>query len=161
MQPSEKIIEFIKKWESFSDKVYICPAGKPTIGYGHVVEKGKEVFNSPITVNDADRILRADIKNRTGWLNQNMPTLSQPHFDALVSLLFNSTNDGNLERVAPKASSLIKQGKYDEAAKELFSRERGLVFITVKDRMTGERIKQVSNGLVNRRAKEWDIWNGK
>lgn len=161
LQPSERIIEFIKSWESFYDKVYICPAGKPTIGYGHVVERDKEVFNSPITVNDADRMLRADIKKRIGWLNSNLPKLSQDQFDALVSLLFNSTNDGNLEKVAPKAVKLIKEGNYYEAAKELFSREKGLVFITIKDKVTGERTKQVSNGLANRRKAEWAIWCGK
>lgn len=160
MQASEKIIEFIKKFEGFSNKVYLCPAGKPTIGYGHVVES--EIFNAPITTQDGDRMLKLDLEKRSKWLNTNLPAdIGQNKFDALLSLVFNSTNDGNLERVAPKAFALIKKCKYDEAAIELFSKEKGLVFITVKDRRTGERTKQVSEGLANRRQGEWNIWNGK
>jgi lysozyme len=30
-------IDLIKRFEGFSSTVYICPAGYPTIGYGHLV----------------------------------------------------------------------------------------------------------------------------
>jgi lysozyme len=31
-------LDLIKRFEGFSETVYICPAGFPTIGYGHVVK---------------------------------------------------------------------------------------------------------------------------
>ena len=30
-------LDLIKRFEGFSPTIYICPAGYPTIGYGHVV----------------------------------------------------------------------------------------------------------------------------
>ena len=30
-------LDLIKRFEGFSPTVYICPAGYPTIGYGHLV----------------------------------------------------------------------------------------------------------------------------
>ena len=33
-------LALIRNAESFSSVVYFCPAGKPTIGYGHVVRPG-------------------------------------------------------------------------------------------------------------------------
>ena len=40
MKPSDVAIALIKRFEGFCAKVYTCPAGKPTIGYGHVVKPG-------------------------------------------------------------------------------------------------------------------------
>jgi len=34
-------LALIKRFESFSPTVYVCPAGYPTIGYGHVVLRRK------------------------------------------------------------------------------------------------------------------------
>ena len=36
---SEDGIALIKRFESFSASIYTCPAGYPTIGYGHVVKE--------------------------------------------------------------------------------------------------------------------------
>ena len=41
-------IDLIKRFEGFSPTVYFCPAGYPTIGYGHVVKKGED-FTGGIT----------------------------------------------------------------------------------------------------------------
>jgi lysozyme len=38
MKTSQTGIDFIKKYEGFSAKIYLCPAGKPTIGYGHLIK---------------------------------------------------------------------------------------------------------------------------
>lgn len=34
-------IDLIKRFESFSSTVYICPAGYPTISYGHLARTGE------------------------------------------------------------------------------------------------------------------------
>jgi lysozyme len=47
-------VELCKKWEGFSAKPYICPAGYPTIGYGTVYKPdGKKVTMSDSSINQA------------------------------------------------------------------------------------------------------------
>ena len=46
MNISQKGIELIKKFEGFSNTPYRCPAGKMTIGYGHVIQAEREKFNN-------------------------------------------------------------------------------------------------------------------
>lgn len=52
-------IDLIKRFEGFSPTVYFCPAGYPTIGYGHVVKKGED-FSGGITQGEAEELLRLD-----------------------------------------------------------------------------------------------------
>ena len=56
----EEAIMFIKDHEGFAKgEKYICPAGYPTIGYGHMIKKG-ESFPDKISQLEADRLLRKD-----------------------------------------------------------------------------------------------------
>lgn len=56
---SELLLAMIRKFEGLRLKVYRCPAGVPTIGYGHT---GKEVHMamSPITREVAEAMLQQD-----------------------------------------------------------------------------------------------------
>lgn len=49
-------LKFIATYESFRSEVYYCAAGKPTIGYGHVVRPG-ESFEGGITEDEALQLL--------------------------------------------------------------------------------------------------------
>ena len=56
--------ELCKKWEGFSDRPYICPAGYPTIGYGTVYKPdGTKVTmqDSPIDKGTAEAWLEVTI----------------------------------------------------------------------------------------------------
>ena len=56
-------IDLIKQFEGFSPTVYICPAGYPTIGYGHVVKtQEREQFADGITTEQAETLLRQDVQ---------------------------------------------------------------------------------------------------
>jgi len=60
----ELAVELCKKWEGFSAKPYICPAGYPTIGYGTVYKPdGTKVTmsDSPISKETAEAWLRQEI----------------------------------------------------------------------------------------------------
>lgn len=78
----------IRAAESFSSKVYLCPAGKKTIGYGHVV-RDSEHFPALITLGDAESILANDLSPVEIYLNGVFPDLNQNQFDALASFCFN------------------------------------------------------------------------
>ncbi|OSM07642.1 lysozyme [Magnetofaba australis] len=94
---TEEGLNLIKRFEGFSPTVYICPAGWPTIGYGHVVRQG-ETFEEPISRLDAEVLLKQDV----AWAEQAVlrlvdTPLSDGQFDALVSFTFN-LGSGALQR---------------------------------------------------------------
>ena len=89
-------IDLIRHFEGFSSTVYQCPAGLPTIGYGHLIKKG-EGFDS-ITEGEAEDLLRYDVQVAEKAVLRliNVP-LTDGQFDALVSFTFN-LGSGSLQR---------------------------------------------------------------
>lgn len=148
MNISQNGLEFIKKYEGFQSKPYLCPAGKLTIGYGHVISP-HEQFNSPITEKDADRILSNDLKvTETTIAKGVVVPLTQGKYDALISLVYNWGGGNFLRSIGLRC---LNNNDYIRAKEEFFSAEKGVV-----------RIKDVfSVGLYNRRQAELDMWNGK
>lgn len=54
-------LALIKRFESFSPTVYVCPAGYPTVGYGHVVlDEERDRFARGIGEDEAEDLLRRD-----------------------------------------------------------------------------------------------------
>ena len=84
-------IDLIKQFEGFSPTVYICPAGYPTIGYGHVVKtQEREQFADGITTEQAETLLRQDVQTaERAVLRLITVPLTDGQFDALVSFTFN------------------------------------------------------------------------
>lgn len=138
---SQKGIDLIKKFEGFSDKEYICPAGKTTIGYGHVI-LADEHFQEPMTRREAENLLKKDLEPRQKSLNSFLKVkVNQNQFDALMSLIYN-IGVGNFQK-----STLLK-----------FVNDR--LFDKVPDQfirwcyISGEK----STGLINRREEEIKLW---
>lgn len=90
-------MDLIKRFEGFSRTVYFCPAGYPTIGYGHVV-RDDEDFSAGIDEAQAEELLRQDaqIAERAVLHLINVP-LIDGQFDALVSFTYN-LGGGALQR---------------------------------------------------------------
>jgi lysozyme len=89
MKTSQKGLTLIKKFEGFSDKEYICPAGKITIGYGHVILPNED-FPQPMTRLDGELLLKKDLEPRESALNKFLKVkINQNQFDALISLIYN------------------------------------------------------------------------
>lgn len=136
MLVSDKGLDLIKTFESFSALPYRCPAGKLTIGYGHVIKDGESF--TKITQDEALEILRKDCAIAESCINKSVTVpINQNQFDALVSFVF------NVGCGAFKTSTLLlllNSEKYNEAANEF------------NKWVYANRIKL--NGLVNRRAEE-------
>ena len=84
-------LDLIKRFEGFSPTIYICPAGYPTIGYGHVVRDGeKDRFAAGIDQEEGEELLRRDVCwAERGVLRLINVPLTDGQFDALVSFTFN------------------------------------------------------------------------
>ena len=142
MNISEAGIEAIKEYEGLRLYSYYDSGGVLTIGYGHT---GSDVFDGQaITEEEADAWLRLDIAEAEDAIESYVDVdLDQNEYDALVSFIFNvgvgAFRNSTLLR-------LLNAGSKEGAARQ-FAR-------WVHD--NGE----VVAGLVNRRAKERDMFMG-
>ena len=102
MRTSRKGIEFIKAHEGLRLDAYLCPAGVPTIGYGHT--HGVKIGDR-ITAEQAERLLIGDLIVAETEVNRYGFDLTQNQFDALVSFVFN-VGAGNF-----RSSTLLKRLK--------------------------------------------------
>lgn len=105
MKTSEKGIDLLKILEEgkgFSSKSYLCPAGKRTIGYGHVILPDDNIIE-PITEDQAEDILENDVVIAENVINKYVKVpLTQNQFDALVCFVF------NVGKTNFKTSTLLK-----------------------------------------------------
>ena len=92
-------IALIKRFEGFSPTIYICPAGYPTVGYGHLVRpEERSRFAGGITPDEGEDLLRQDVRSaEAAVLRWIRVPLSDGQFDALVSFTFN-LGSGALQR---------------------------------------------------------------
>lgn len=145
---SDKGIALIKRFEGFRSNLYDDPAGHCTIGYGHLVHKGKcngsepTEFKSGISEARATELFRQRLVSYENTVSQKVTvSLSQQQFDALVSFTFNVGSG------AFSSSTLLRrlnQGQYSEVPSELKKWKYGTV----------NGVKQVLPGLEKRREKE-------
>jgi len=127
---------FIAGFEGFRATAYACPAGKPTIGYGHVIQPG-EYFEA-VSKSQAMVLLQRDADREAAPVARCLKVdLPQHRQDALISLAFNCGGR------AISRSTLVKKlngGLTDEAAAEF---------------LRWNKIARVeSRGLARRRAAE-------
>lgn len=132
--------DLIKKWEGCKLRAYLCPAGVPTIGYGHT----KDVqLGDVITEDVANSYLLEDVLVVHEAIDRlvKVPLTAGQH-DALTSFVFN-LGAGNL--ASSTLLKLLNQGKYLEASAQFlrWNKSNGQVLV----------------GLSNRRAEEMKLFN--
>lgn len=91
MPISQRGLDLIRRHEGFSAIIYKCPAGYPTIGYGHVVTPAEQVkYAQGITRVEATSLLQLDVaKAFNAALRLTRVPLNQNELDALTSFIFN------------------------------------------------------------------------
>lgn len=120
---SEAGATFIAQFEGFRGTLYNDAAGHATIGFGHLVHKGKingsepAEFKAGISRERALEILKDDAAEAATAVSRSVSVeLNQAQFDALVSFVFN-LGAGNLAK-----STLLRKlnaGDYDAVPSEL------------------------------------------
>jgi lysozyme len=127
---------FIAHFEGFMPTIYTCPAGKQTIGYGHVIQPG-EYFQT-VGQKQAMVLLQRDAEREAEPVARHlMVELPQHQQDALISLAFNC---GGRSIARSTLMKRVNQGLTTESADEF---------------LRWNRIARVeSRGLTRRRAAE-------
>lgn len=166
MKTSQNGIDLIKRFEGCRLTAYKCPAGKPTIGYGHTegVQMGQK-----ITQAQADGFLRDDLAKfeRAVMKYDRVYHWNQNQFDALVSFSFNLGSIDGLtaegKRTAKEISAAILKyntAKVNGAKKVLFGlterrkAERALFLKPVQKPMQAASIDPTRHVQINYRPGE-------
>lgn len=111
MQISKAGLDLIKQFEGLYLHAYRCPAGVPTIGYGHTAGVA---MGQTITQQQADDYLRRDVRQFERAVSRLVRVpLTQGQFDALVSFTFN-LGEGALAQST--LLRLLNAGDYASAA---------------------------------------------
>jgi lysozyme len=137
---SVKAYDLIKKYEGFGGRAeltaYLCPAGRPTVGWGHT----KNVrLGDAVTLAQAEEFLCEDVAEAERVVLRviTFSCLNQGMFDALVSFVFN-LGEGNL--LDSDLRTYLNAGDVPRAASQF---QRWVYANQV-----------IQNGLIARRAEE-------
>jgi GH24 family phage-related lysozyme (muramidase) len=136
--------DLIKAFEGFVPVSKPCPAGYPTYGWGHRVQSN----GLTITKAAAEVVLDQDVQNFATVIQTQIPgakNMNDDQLSALISFVFNTGTLGTGLKAA-----LIKDIDSPNVAAEM------LKWKYAKNPKTG--IKEVNNGLVNRRKKEVELY---
>lgn len=123
MRTSKEGLRLITQREGMILHGYKDSKGLLTIGVGHLVKKGEPYkLNQPITREESDRLLIADLAKAEAAVNSLGVDLSQNEFDALVSLTFNIGVGTVKPRTGFKGSTVarkLKAGDHNGAAEAI------------------------------------------
>jgi lysozyme len=148
MRISPAGLALIQAVEGFRARWYRCQAGRPTIGYGHVIVAGEQrYYHVALTQAEALELLRQDVNRQYGAhvaarLHRDV---TQNQFDALVSLCYN-IGTGGFDK-----SSVLALANAGATSPAVIKAAFGL-WTKVTDPNT--KVKRVSAGLTARRARE-------
>lgn len=147
LKTSQKGLDLITKWEGIVLKQYICPAGKLTIGIGHVIQIGKESFPEKITKEFALQLLEKDVERFENAIKKHVKVkLNQNQFDALVTFLFNVGEGGIINSGVQKE---LNAGNYDKVPDKMLE----------WCKFTENGVLKVNKGLQNRRKAEGQLFS--
>lgn len=137
----------VKKFEGVSLEAYLCPAGIPTIGFGHThgVQLGTR-----IAPDEADRYLTLDLEHTASVLRPAVKVpVSRGQFIGLLSFAFNV---GAHNAAGSAVIKFLNAGKPEAAARAFLLWNK----ITKYETVDGEKVKRLveSKGLTNRRKAE-------
>lgn len=125
----------VKENEGFKSDIYLCPAGKRTIGYGFNLENG-------ITVQLATIILRTTLKSIFQELKLKIPfivDLSCQRQNVLVEMAYNMGVAGLLK--FKKTLKFIELGQYEKASKEMLDSKWHRDFIRLAPGTNVEKLR--------------------
>ncbi len=145
MKTSPNGLALITRWEGLKLNRYICPAGKPTIGVGHVILPSENIPDV-ITEKMAMELLSKDVERFERAVNRSITIeLNQNQFDALVSFVFN-VGEGGLRNTGVQRA--VNEKRFSDVPKRLKDWSKAKV----------NGVSTVLQGLLNRRISEGELF---
>ena len=112
---SNEGLKLIKESEGFRTRKYLDAAGKPTIGYGHLIKDGENL--EEIDEAYAENLLREDVSTAENAIKRYVKVpINQNQYDALTSFVFN-LGSKNFEN--SNLRKKLNSGDYTGASEEL------------------------------------------
>lgn len=153
---NETAVQFIKLNEGFSETIYTCTAGKPTIGYGFtskaIVAKGT------ITEEEADAILRGYIESCKKVVKNNVHVQLNENQEAVLIDFIYHFGSG-----AFKSSTLLKVINNEQFGKVPAELGKWVKQKKVRNgkivKLDGKIQYETIQGLVNRANRRIALWN--
>lgn len=129
----------IKEFEGLSLAPYLCPAGLPTVGYGHVIREGEAHLRAGVTVEQAAQILAVDLAWAFREVHNVRDDLMPHQAAALASLIFN-IGPGAWRKSTIKAKIMVRD--WGAAAREFerWNKSGGVVLAGLVRRRKAERL---------------------
>lgn len=145
MRTSQEGINLIKEFEGCRLKAYLCPAGKPTIGYGHTASVK---MGQTITQAQAESFLKDDLEKFERMVEKYDSTYhwNQNQFDALVSFAFNVGNITQLTANGNRSITTISQKMLQ------YNKSAGKVLAGLTERRKKERALFLKPAVQNLQA---------
>lgn len=109
---ASKLVDLVKRFEGFSSKPYICPAGYWTIGYGVLCQKD----HPPITKKRGEEMLLEILPQYIAHARKLSPGLDGDRLTAVADFIY------NLGPTRYKASTLrkrVNEGAWEAARREI------------------------------------------
>ena len=132
MKTGQAGIDLIKKFEGCKLTAYRCPAGVPTIGYGHTagVKMGQT-----ITQAQAEAYLKADLKKHEKNVAkyESQYKWKQNEFDAMVSFAYNLGSVDQLTASGSRSKAVIAEKML------LYNKAEGTVLVGLTRRRQAEK----------------------
>lgn len=135
--------EIVRRHEGLRLAPYFCPAGKMTVGYGHVILPEESYLRAGIDEDMAEMLLHRDLAWAMFEARRVGRVLTSYQAAALASLIFNI---GAAAWQASKIRRLVMAGDWQGASAEFIR----------WNKIGGE----VSAGLSNRRVQEQRLFEG-
>jgi lysozyme len=119
MTPSSTCADMVRHFEGFRSSPYLCPAGKPTIGYGatHYLDGVSVTLADPSITEERASVLLVNmlLDYGIGVSRLLKVSVSQGQFDALVGFAYNL---GVANLSASTLMKLVNGGSIEAAALE-------------------------------------------
>lgn len=114
----ERLLALVKHFEGWRPDIYTCPAGYPTIGWGHVVSPGEDI---PQTIDEAtgERLLAADLRVAAEAVFRLAPNLADEPEHRAAALIAWTMNLGQGNLASSTMLKRIREGRWQEAAHEM------------------------------------------
>lgn len=121
-----ELISLVKKAEGWVPHPYICPAGYPTIGWGHRIPS---LDHPNITVEEGERLIQADLRQKRDAALALSPILAHSPERYLAAIVDFCYNDGEGNYEGSRLRKCINMGAWKAAAVQM----RKWVFARDKD----------------------------